>query len=87
MEGWISDHVGVSTVNPQVIAAMHDKGARLTIKQFHPENLAVSDSLPKLKFTNMTEGMADITVNWVEPQDVYAVMDAVFNYVMVEWRV
>ena len=35
----------------------------------------------------MTEGMADITVNWVEPQDVYSVMDAVFNYVMVEWRI
>ena len=60
MEGRQSDHVGVSTVNPQVTAALHDKGARLTLKQFHAENLAVNGAVPRFKFTGMTKGLADI---------------------------
>ena len=45
---------------------MHDNGARLSIKQFHAENLVVNDALPKFKSTDMSRGLADITTQCVE---------------------
>ena len=91
LDGWESDHFGVNAVNPKVTCALHDKGAKMTIKMFHKENKSTADHKTALRIhhdPSKVDGVAGaLETVWHEPQDVYSVINSVFAYCISEHRI
>ena len=78
-------------MNPKVVTALHDKGARITLKMFHKGNKSIVDhktALRERQDPSKVDGMASVLETvWSEPQDVFGMMVAVHTYCITEHRI
>ena len=74
-------HLTKETVNPRVIALLHDRGLETTAKQWLSSNYSVRDNDRKMRATDKGTAGA-FYYDYAEPAGVWEVVDAVHNYTM-----
>ena len=75
------DHLTANTINPRIVKKVHDMNAHLELKYFDVGNITVESRAPKAKFSARGGDIqTDLALDWVEPDNVWQCVDALFNY-------
>ena len=75
------DHLTANTINPRIVKKVRDMNAHLELKYFDVGNITVESRAPKAKFSARGGDIqTDLALDWVEPDNVWQCVDALFNY-------
>lgn len=76
-----NEHLTNTMINPKIMKKIHDRGAYLELRFFDQNNISVETRAPKASFS-ATSGnvVGTLSADWLEPQTIWATVDAVMNY-------
>ena len=76
-----NEHLTNTMINPKIMKKVHDRGAYLELRFFDQNNISVETRAPKASFS-ATSGnvVGTLSADWMEPQTIWATVDAVLNY-------
>jgi hypothetical protein len=76
-----NEHLTNTMINPKIMKKIHDRGAYLELRFFDQNNISVETRAPKASFS-ATSGnvVGTLSADWMEPQTIWATVDAVLNY-------